>query len=294
MQLTGTADERVAVIDGHIHFWDPARFDYPWLQGEPQLRRRFTPLDLDTGGLDIEGFIFVQAACRPEQSAAEVDWVRKLAAAGTPVLGAVAHAPLEDGPAACKTDLTSYAADPLVVGVRRLLQDDPADFALRQPFIDAVRTLPEHGLTFDLCIRSHQLAEVLHVVESCPEVTFVLDHLGKPPVGAGNLGRWANDAARLADLPHVWCKLSGLASEADPADRTPRALLPYLKHALDVFGPDRCLFGSDWPVASTVIDYRGWYDLVFAACSGLLPAERDQVLSGNARKVYGLVIQERG
>lgn len=280
-------------IDSHVHFWDPGRLDYSWLAGEPDLSRRFTPDDLDTGGVALEGLVFVQADCRAEQAAEEVAWVRSLAEAGTPVLGIVAHAPLETG-RACRAVLATYSADPLVVGVRRLVQDEPPGFALGPEFVEAVRLLPDFGLSLDLCVRAHQLGEVTRLVEMCPDVTFVLDHLGKPPVTGDDLGPWADDLARLAELPHVSCKLSGLASEATPPARTSRVLLPYLEHALDAFGPDRCLFGSDWPVSRPVVDYRAWHDLVVGACARWGPDGRAQVLSGNARRIYGLPTQEGG
>lgn len=275
------------VIDSHVHFWDPDRLRYPWLDGETQLRRTFTPEDLR--GLTVEGYVFVQAETLPEQAADEVAWVRSLAAAGAPVLGVVARAALERG-AACEPELASYAADPLVVGVRRLLQDEPDGFALRSAFLDAVRALPDHGLTFDLCVRENQLDEVCRLVRLCPEVRFVLDHLGKPAVDPAGpaASPWSARIDQLSDSPNVWCKLSGLASEARPADRTPAAMLPYLAHVLETFGPDRCLFGSDWPVSGLVVGHRTWYDLVGLACDHLAADDRAKVFAGNAVDVYGL------
>jgi len=279
------------VIDGHLHVWDPHRLDHAWLRDVPELDRRFGLEDLDLGGAPVAGVVVVQADCRPDQAAAEVDWVRSLAdgaaAAGPPILGVVAHASLEQG-AGCGDQLASYAEDPLVVGVRRLLQDEPAGFALRPDFVEGVWQLAGLGLPLDLCVRWHQLDEVTRLVERCPEVTFVLDHLGKPPVRAGAFAAWADRLTRLAGLPHVSCKLSGLTTEADPDQRTAAGLLPYLHHALAVFGADRCLFGSDWPVAGTAVGYRAWFDLVVDACADLSVADREQVLSGTARTVYGL------
>jgi predicted TIM-barrel fold metal-dependent hydrolase len=287
MPVTGSAQDVTSVIDGHVHFWDPDRLRYPWLDDQPALRRPLTPSDLDTGGLEVAGFVFVQAETVPDQAAAEVEWVRALAAAGAPVLGVVARAALEDG--ADGPELASYAADPLVVGVRRLIHDEPPGFAVRSAFVDAVRALPGHGLTFDLCVRHHQVDEACRLVELCPDVTFVLDHLGKPEVApSGPAASWSDEIARLATRPNVWCKLSGLATEARPADRTPEVLLPYLAFALDTFGPDRCLFGSDWPVSGQVVDYRAWYDVVGLACERLTTEDRAKVFAENAVDVYGL------
>jgi L-fuconolactonase len=281
------------VVDAHIHFWDPDQLDYPWLHTEPSLHTRFVPDMLEPRGVEVEGFVFVQAECSPHQAAAEVAWLHDLVDAGAPVLGVVARASLEDGPR-CTPTLARYAEDPLVVGVRRLIQDEPAGFALQGAFVDAVRLLPEHGLTLDLCIRSHQLAEMSRLVEMCPDTTFVLDHLGKPRIEPAGPDRWADDLARLARLPQVWCKLSGLVSEAEASHRSPDVLLPYLHHALDVFGPQRCLFGSDWPVSSLVVEYQAWYEVVLEACRDLSPAQRDQVMNGGARQVYRLAGHEGG
>lgn len=284
------------VIDGHLHFWDPERLDHDWLRDEPDLHRRFGPEDLDLDDVPVAGVLFVQADCRADQAAAEVDWVRCLAnggapALGPPILGIVAHARVELG-TGCREQLASYAADPLVVGVRRLIQDQPPGFALTPRFVDGVRLLGGLGLPFDLCVRWHQLDEAIDLVRQCPEVTFVLDHLGKPPIRAGALSTWADRLTRLAGHPNVVCKLSGLATEAEPEQRTPEQMLPYLDHALTSFGPGRCLFGSDWPVATTAIDYAAWYALVLEACAGLSGAEREQVLNQTARSVYRLAMPE--
>jgi L-fuconolactonase len=292
MSPTAPDDLVAPVIDAHLHVWDPERLSYDWLRDEPALHRRFGPEDLDLGGVDVTGIVFVQADCRADQAVAEVDWVRGLANGGAPVigppiLGIVAQAPLELG-AGCGEQLASYAADPLVVGVRRLLQDEPAGFALAPGFVEGVRLLGGLGLSFDLCVRWHQLDEVVGLVEQCPEVRFVLDHLGKPPVRAGAFSAWAERLTRVAELPNVSCKISGLATEADPEQLTAAVLRPYLDHALAAFGADRCLFGSDWPVATTAVTYRAWHDLVVDACTGLPAADRERVLGGTARSVYGL------
>jgi L-fuconolactonase len=276
-----------ALVDAHLHLWDPRRFRYPWLAELPALDRPFGPAALDTGGHRLTGAVFVEAGRVPAQALAELRWVEEIAA-GLPVLrGAVAHADLERGPGVA-ADLRRLAAMPLVRGVRRNAQDEPPGFATSPGHVDGVRLLADHGLTADLCVRHSQLPEVTELVARVPEVTFVLDHLGKPPVHAGGPDPWREHIRRLAAHPNVVCKLSGLTTEAGPGPWRSRDVLPYLRHALAEFGPDRCLFGGDWPVATLTTTYDRWVAVVHEALAGLPPAHREQVLAGTATRIYRL------
>ena len=274
------------VLDAHQHAWDPRRFPYPWLAAHPPLDRSFSPRDLDPGGAPLAGRVLVEADCRPDQAAAETAWLLDLARADPTVMGVVAAVPLDRG-AEVGRRIEELAAEPLVVGVRRLLQDEPAGFALRAGFVAGTRLLAAAGLVSDLCVREWQLAEVTKLVRACPEVTFVLDHLGKPAVAARPAEPWVSDLAMLAELPNVTVKLSGLATEAPPG--TPlQHCLPYLRHAVDCFSPERCLFGGDWPVSTLATTYGDWYRTVRSAVADLDPAERAGIMAGNARRVYAL------
>ncbi len=277
--------ERVAMLDSHVHFWDPAVLDYPWLSANPGLNRAFRPPDFDAAGASVDAVIVVQADCLWPQAAAEVAWFQGLARQGAPIRGVVAALPLEQGPD-CAEQLAALAGQPLVVGVRRLLQDEEPGFALQPQFVAGVQQLAQHHLVADLCVRHHQLAEVTALAEQCQEVDFVLDHLGKPDVAAGRRNPWAADLSRLAMLPNVRCKLSGLTSEADETTCTSAAIRPFLQHAIDVFGPARCMFGSDWPVASLSVSYPGWLDLVADATADLTDDERGLIMSGTATATY--------
>ena len=275
-----------------MHFWDRGRLHYEWLaDAGPALERDFLPEDLlpelaSLTRVRPAGLVFVQADCRPEQSVAEVEWVHELARAGAPLLAVVAHAPLENG-VACEPDLEHLAwTAPLVSGVRRLLQDEPPGFVTDRSLVTGVQLLARHGLAMDLCVRQHQLDEVLDLVDRCPDVLFVLDHLGKPRVTTEDFAPWAAALTRLASRPNVRCKLSGLMSEAPPDRRTTSALRPWLEHALTVFGPGRCMFGSDWPVLTGVAGYTQWCDIVLDTLAGLSEEERRWVLSGTATATY--------
>jgi L-fuconolactonase len=237
--------------------------------------------------------IFVEADRRRSESLAEVEWVLSVPSSERPVAGVVASASLELSSA--DDELDALQVHPQVRGIRRLLQDARPGFCLEPEFIVGVRSLAQRGLVFDLCVRHHQLAEATALVERCPEVTFVLDHLGKPRVRPFPDRTWLLDIQRLAAHPNTRCKLSGLTSEVlDPLGSTARTGVcqPYLEHALQTFGPARCMFGSDWPVASLTVTYEGWFDCVTDALTGFSANETGQVLSQTAAEVYGLARPE--
>ena len=286
-EQAGSAGNVRGVLDSHVHLWEPHRLHYPWLAGEPALNRAFLPVDLAAARRSDGGVLVVEADRASDEAVAEVDWLTGLARAGAPIRGVVAHVPLERG-LACRALLAELAARPLVVGVRRLLQDQRTGFALAPDFVAGVRQLAEHRFVLDLCVREHQIAEAAELARRCPEITFVLDHLGKPAVGRRPLQDWARDVHRLAALSNVACKLSGLTSEAARAAGTPAQLRSFLRHAVAEFGPERCMFGSDWPVASLTTTYDGWLDTVCDAIADQTAADQDRIMNQTAETVYGL------
>ncbi|MCL4264905.1 MAG: amidohydrolase family protein [Anaerolineae bacterium] len=277
------------LLDSHIHFWQPARLRYEWLASVPAINRPYEPADLARAaeGLPLVGLVFVQADCVAADGLREVTWVSELAQAEPRIQGIVAFAPLEqgEGAAAYLTQLRQY---PLVKGVRRLLQDEPAAFAAEPDFVRGVQLLADFDLSFDLCIRHHQLEATIALVKQCPQVRFVLDHLGKPDIKAHLMEPWATQLTQLAACHNVSCKLSGLVTEADWQNWTPADLQPYMEHALTVFGPERLMFGGDWPVCELATDYAQWVRTAVAALSHLNEAETDRIFYGNARTFYRL------
>jgi len=284
----GSGPDAERYLDAHVHFWDPGRLRYPWLAQVPRLDRPLLPGDLRAAGAAPDGVIAVEADRSRGDAPAEAAWLASIDVPGVRVAGVVGHVPLEEG-AAAADELARLTSSPRVVGVRRLLQDERMGFATEPGFVAGVGLLAGAGATFDLCIRHTQLVEVTELVRRLPEVGFVLDHLGKPEVSRAGLAAWAPDLAGLARLPNVRCKLSGLATEADPDHRTPADLLPFLRHALDAFGPARCLFGSDWPVLTLAMGYGQWLDVVREACTDLSADERDLVMRRTAEGAYGVV-----
>ena len=277
-----------AIVDSHVHLWDPKRFQYAWLDNLPALRRAFLPEDFAAASamMPVSKMIFIECGCYPAQNEAEVDWVSSLANTEPRLKGIVAYVPLEKGEA-IRTELDAFARRALVKGIRRSLQDErDTEFCLRPQFIAGVKSLAEFGFTFDLCVRHHQLPSAIRLVEQVSQVTFVLDHFGKPEVARGKTEPWATDLKTLAALPNVVCKMSGLATEADWKNWHPDDLKFYFETAVECFGFDRVLFGGDWPVATVATSYELWLKTVLKLLSFASEADRTKLFQTNAERVY--------
>ena len=271
------------IIDAHIHVWDPTVLFYPWLDADVDLRRPFLPTDLHRSNGAGE-WVMVQAEARHDQSLAELEWIAGLAASEPALRGMVVRAPVELG-RAVSDQLEQIAANRLTVGVRRLIQDEPAGLAQGGSFIDGVRTVGEFGFPFDICVRAAEREDVAPLVDACPDVTFVLDHVGKPAIARSEWEPWRQQLADLARRPNVVCKLSGLTTEAGPGWHE-GSVRPYLEHALESFGPQRCMFGSDWPVATLTTGYERWLDLVTDLVAGGSDSDVEAVFAETAERVY--------
>lgn len=278
------------VVDSHIHFWNPSQLHYKWLTEFPAINRPFLPAELirQAAGIDLQKIVFVQSDCISAHSLQEVEWVITLVEEEPRIQAIVAFAPLEKGTAA-KGHLETLSAYPLVKGVRRLIQSEGAGFCIQPDFVRGVQLLAEFGYSFDLCLFHYQLPDAIKLVEQCPQVSFVLDHLGKPAIKAGQLDPWRQDLKSLADFPQVFCKISGAVTEADLMQWTPADLQPYLEHAIEVFGPDRVMYGGDWPVSLLTTTYQTWLETLDAATKTLSATEREKLFYQNACRFYKLL-----
>jgi L-fuconolactonase len=278
------------IIDTHVHFWNSDSVAIDWIADIPQLANTFEPGDLSdhAGEVDIEGLIFVEAAVREGNHIAEAAWVGDLARDDPRIKGIVAHAPMHLG-AQVKTDLEQLAAIPEVKGIRRLLQqeEDP-EFCLQADFLEAVELLPDYDFHFEICILHPQLEAATEMVRLCPDVPFILDHIGKPGIKDEMFEPWGEQISELATLHNVVCKLSGVATEADHDNWTEDQLAPYISHVLNEFGPERVLFGGDWPVATLALAYPRWIEVVDNAMADWSHGDRYRVYSENARHFYRL------
>ncbi len=272
------------VVDAHVHLWDPSRLRYTWLDGT-ELDRLIDASTLLAASGPVTDFVVVQGDCADTQGLAEVEWLIEQSGQLPGMRGIVAFAPLERG-AEARDDLDALRGIPSVVGVRRLIQDEKPGFAVADRFLDGVAALADLELTFDIGVRSSQLDEAIELVRRTPDVQFVLDHVGKPRIGA-DPSQWRQQIAELASLHNVVCKLSGLMTEIVNGPTGVDAVEPFLAHALAEFGADRCMFGTDWPVMTMgSATYSEWLDLVTRLVPG--EDERRAVLAGTADRVYQL------
>jgi L-fuconolactonase len=272
-------------IDAHQHFWRYAPEEYAWI-GAPlaALRRDFLPSDLQPllSHNGIDACIAVQA----RQSLAETTWLLELASEHPWIAGVVGWVDLRSPDAA--RQIESAARDPRLVGLRHVVQDEADDFLLREDLGRGLAHLARHDLVYDILIYARQMPAAIQLAERLPAQTFVLDHLGKPAVSKREREPWTTHLRLLAARPNVSCKLSGLVTEADWTRWRPMEVTPYLNTALEVFGVERVMFGSDWPVCTLAASYEQWLELVAGWSSTLTPAERDAVFGTTAARIYGL------
>lgn len=277
------------IIDSHQHVWDPARADYDWLTSDLAPIDRAIGIDellpeLRAAGVDAT--VLVQSADNPEDTAL----MREAAAANAEVVGIVGFAPLDDAEGVERT-VASWAGDTLMVGVRNLIHNKAdADWLLRPEVDEGLTALEEAGLAFDVVAVLPRHLELVPILsERHPRLRMVIDHLAKPPVGLDSLEPWSTLIERAAENPLVYGKVSGLyAGAGDPSGWTPDAVRVVVDRALEVFGPERLMFGGDWPISVLAGGYtRVWAGLseVFAS---LGDDARERVLGRSAAEFYRL------
>lgn len=277
------------VIDSHQHFWDPDRADYPWMTGaHGMLRRRFGPEDLapTLAASGVDHTIVVQA----RHDLAETHELLAVAGVTPFVVGVVGWVDLTD-PAVGEVLAALRAGEHgrMLVGIRHQVHDEPDPMWLLRPdVLRGLRAVAGAGLAYDLLVRSRELPAALGVARAVPGLTLVLDHLAKPAVATGELEPWASLLRGLSDLDNVVCKLSGLVTEADWRRWRPDDLVPYVGHALEVFGPHRLMFGSDWPVCLLAASYDEVFDAALATLGDLSDDELGSVFGGCAIRTYSL------
>jgi L-fuconolactonase len=238
--------------------------------------------------LDIESIVFVQCDTHPDDGLKETAWVTSLATTVEPrIQGIVAWAPLEEGEQVAPF-VEKLAENPLVKGIRRLIQSESVDFCIQPDFVSGVKTLSHYRLSFDICIFHPQLANAIRLVEQCPHVQFILDHIGKPDIKNQRFDPWKQEIQTLATFPNVHCKISGLVTEANLEAWTPDDLQPYIEHVITCFGFDRVIYGSDWPVSTQASEYPRWVQTLREAVSGCSSEALDNLFRNNAIRFYRL------
>src|ERR1700682_1687806 len=273
-------------IDAHQHFWvyDPHEYDGTG-DSMASLRRDFLPDELKSE-LERSGFqgcVAVQA----RQTLEETRWLLKLAAASPFILGVVGWVDLQSPQV--RSQLQTVAENPKLVGIRHVVQGEPDDrFLLRPEFLRGVAALEEFDLAYDILIYTRHLPVAAEFVQRFPRQRFVLDHLAKPPIKSRDLHPWDSGVRELARFPNVFCKLSGLMTEADWKNWKPEHIAPYLDVAFDCFGPDRLMIGSDWPVCTVAASYSRAMNVIREYLSKHPSDVQDAVLGKNAQRLWKL------
>ena len=278
------------ITDTHVHLLDTSKFKYGWASGAPKLGRDWTIHDLEAAAKPyvIENMVFVEVDVDYPQHMDEAAWVQQLAGSDSRLKGCVASLPLEQG-AALEADLEKLSSLPVVRGIRRLIQNKTyPEFVLRPDFIAATKLLPKFNYSFDVCIYHHQFGNVIEFIRKCPEVSFILDHIGKPGIRDGMMEPWKRHIREFSELPNVMCKLSGVTTEADHDNWTREQLRPYIDHVIDSFGFNRIMYGGDWPVAELAGKYTDWIGVLDWATSGCTPEEKRKLFRDNGIRAYRL------
>jgi L-fuconolactonase len=273
-------------IDAHQHFWDLTRFDYAWMPPEPSiLRQNFLPdrLARILTRNRFAGSVVVQATTL----LAETHWLLDLADANEFILAVVGWVDLTDPRLGLTLD--ELQKRPKFKGVRHPVQDEPDDnWLMRAEVLAGLVELARRGLPYDLLIRPRHLPLVSRIAERAPGLRMVIDHIAKPGIATHTLEPWAQDIAAASKLPQVYCKLSGMITEAAPQSWKAEHLRPYVTHVMQSFGPDRLMFGSDYPVC---LLNGSWKEALaaFTQSIGAQPIEvREKLLGGTAQKFYGI------
>ena len=272
-------------IDAHHHFWNYSAEEYGWLDDSMNcIRRDFLPCDLDqeirrTG---VDGVVSVQARTTLE----ETRWLLDLAGQNPFVRAVVGWVPLREE--RLPDELELLCENPTLRAVREVMQGQPEGALLDKRFNEGVARLKDFGLAYDILIFENQLAEALAFVDRHPKQVFVLDHLAKPRIRDSVREPWASGIREIARRQNVFCKVSGMVTEADVRAWKPDQLRPYFDIVLEAFGPDRLMFGSDWPVCLPGVEYPSWLQIVRGWASELSAAEKSDLFGGSAIRAYKL------
>ena len=273
-------------IDSHHHFWKYSIEEYPWIgDSMAALRRDFLPehLKAEIAAAGIDGVVSVQA----RQTIGETEWLLSLADGNDFVKGVVGWVPLAD-PGVRET-IEKFATNPKLRAVRHVVQDEPDDqFILGADFNRGVSMLKDFGLVYDILIFERHLAPAIEFANRHPQQVFALDHIAKPRIGDNAIEPWRTNIRELARRPNVYCKVSGMVTEADWKTWSEEQLRPYFDVVLEAFGPKRLMFGTDWPVCLAASDYARWVDVVRKFAAGLSSDEQDWLFGRTAVQAYRL------
>jgi L-fuconolactonase len=274
------------IVDSHQHFWRVGRFDYPWMSSDvPVLYRDYLPSTLEPilAANGVGKTVLVQAS----NSLAESRWLLSLADENPFIAGVVGWVDLTDP--GVSSQLEELSAHPKFKGVRHLVESEPADDWLTQPTVlHGLQQLASHNLPYDLLVHTRHLPHAGIVAKECPDLSLVIDHMAKPPIARGEFKEWSQQIRPLAAFKNVHCKLSGLVTEANWREWQTEDLRPYVDYVLELFGPERMMFGSDFPVCLLAASYERVLESFLETLKDLNDAERHKIFSLNATDFYRL------
>jgi len=287
------------VIDTHQHLWDLSKFRLPWQKNEPKMAKNHLMSDYlaataDLGEVDgkparIVKTVYMEVDVEPSQQTAEAEYVLDLCSrADNPMVAAVISGrPASDGFAKY---LDAFTNSVCIKGVRQVLHvpGTPAGYCLDKKFIHGIRQLGERNLSYDLCMRPAELPDAAKLIDECPATRFIVDHCGNGDVQAKDRSQWQKDMAAVAERKNVVCKVSGIVVTAKPGKWSADDLAPIVKHTLEVFGPDRVMFGGDWPVCTKTATFRQWFQALAAIVAGRSAEEKRKLFHDNAVRFYRL------
>jgi L-fuconolactonase len=289
----GLGNRMIPIIDTHQHLWDLGRFKLAWMtSGEEPLGKNHLPADYARAieGQNVVKSVYMEVDVIPEQQAAEAEYVLDLIHKGeTPMVAAVISGrPNSDK---FRTYIDRFKREKPIKGIRQVLHatSTPAGYCLDPAFIKGIQYLGDSGLSFDLCMRSAELLDAAKLIDACPGTRFIVDHCGNEDVRAKDHSRWKSDLATVAAKgDRVVCKVSGIVASAKGAPWTADDLAPIVNHVLDTFGPDRVMFGGDWPVCTLAATYRQWVEALKSIVKSRPDADQRKLFHDNAVRVYGL------
>ncbi|MGD0443406.1 MAG: amidohydrolase family protein [Edaphobacter sp.] len=283
--MNASRTENSRVIDAHHHLWRYSASEYQWIDDSmAALRRDFLPSDLvvELANAGIDGAVTIQT----RQTLEETRWLLELAQSCKQIRGVVGWAPIAASD--FQDSLHKFAAQPKFVGLRHIVQAEPQGYLDGADFNRGIRDLLTTGLVYDLLILQSQLDEAIRFVDRHPQQRFVLDHIAKPKIAAREIEPWSTHIRDLSKRSHVYCKLSGMVTEDSWSNCSLESLRPYLDIAVEAFGPDRLMAGSDWPVCLVATSYPQWWTMLQNYFAIFSESERASIFGATAIKVYDL------
>jgi L-fuconolactonase len=291
LAASSAAAAPVRIVDTHVHFWDRSRFHLAWLDGAQSLNRDYSLDDYRraTEGLDVVKAIYMEVDADPSQHGLEARAVLELCRRGGRPLAAavISGRPASEG---FSEYIRPLAKEPEIKGLRQVLHgsETPAGYCLDRGFVRGIQLLGDLGLSFDLCMRPGELADGARLAELCPSTRFILDHCGNADIFAKDLDPWRRGLAAVAKQPNVCAKVSGIIASVKGRPWKPDDLAPIINHVLEEFGPDRVVFGGDWPVCSLGASLVDWVQALRQVVSARGYEEQNKLFHHNALRVYRL------